>query len=69
MTWLRQLLEAEGDQEPAEFLESLKVDLFEDEVFVFTPRGEVKNLSAGSTPSTSPMRSIPTWGTAASGPR
>ena len=50
MTWLRQLLEAEGDQEPAEFLESLKVDLFEDEVFVFTPKGEVKNLSAGSTP-------------------
>ncbi len=50
MTWLRQLLEEEGDQEPAEFLESLKVDLFEDEVFVFTPKGEVKNLSAGSTP-------------------
>jgi GTP pyrophosphokinase len=50
MTWLRQLLEAEQDQEPAEFLESLKVDLFEDEVFVFTPKGEVKNLSAGSTP-------------------
>jgi GTP diphosphokinase / guanosine-3',5'-bis(diphosphate) 3'-diphosphatase len=50
MTWLRQLLEVEGEQEPAEFLESLKVDLFEDEVFVFTPRGEVKNLSAGSTP-------------------
>ncbi len=50
MVWLRQLLEAEGDQEPAEFLEALKVDLFEDEVYVFTPRGEVKNLSAGSTP-------------------
>ncbi len=50
MTWLRQLLEVEGDQDPTEFLESLKVDLFEDEVFVFTPRGEVKNLSAGSTP-------------------
>jgi len=50
MTWLRQLLEVEGEQDPAEFLESLKVDLFEDEVFVFTPRGEVKNLSAGSTP-------------------
>ena len=50
MTWLRQLLEVEGDQDPAEFLESLKVDLFEDEVFVFTPKGEVKNLSAGSTP-------------------
>ncbi len=50
MTWLRQLVESEGDQDPAEFLESLKVDLFEDEVFVFTPKGEVKNLSAGSTP-------------------
>jgi GTP pyrophosphokinase len=50
MTWLRQLLEAEGEQDPKEFLESLKVDLFEDEVFVFTPRGEVKNLSGGSTP-------------------
>jgi GTP pyrophosphokinase len=50
MTWLRQLVEAQGDQDPTEFLESLKVDLFEDEVFVFTPKGEVKNLSAGSTP-------------------
>ncbi len=50
MTWLRQVVEAEGEQDPAEFLESLKVDLFEDEVFVFTPKGEVKNLSAGSTP-------------------
>jgi len=50
MTWLRQLLEAEKEADPAEFLEALKVDLFEDEVFVFTPKGEVKNLSAGSTP-------------------
>ena len=50
MTWLRQLLEEDGDEDPTEFLEALKVDLFEDEVFVFTPKGEVKNLSAGSTP-------------------
>ena len=50
MTWLRQLVESESEQDPAEFLESLKVDLFEDEVFVFTPKGEVMNLSAGSTP-------------------
>src|SRR4029079_16981498 len=50
MTWLRQLIEAEKDQDPKEFLEGLKVDLFEDEVFVFTPQGEVKNLSAGSSP-------------------
>ena len=50
MTWLRQLVESESEQDPAEFLESLKEDLFEDEVFVFTPKGEVMNLSAGSTP-------------------
>ncbi len=50
MTWLRQLIEDEKEAEPKEFLEALKVDLFEDEVFVFTPKGEVKNLSAGSTP-------------------
>jgi len=50
MTWLRQLVDAESDQDPREFLEQLKVDLFEDEVYAFTPRGEVKNLSAGSTP-------------------
>ncbi|MCO5315514.1 MAG: bifunctional (p)ppGpp synthetase/guanosine-3',5'-bis(diphosphate) 3'-pyrophosphohydrolase [Solirubrobacterales bacterium] len=50
MTWLRQLVESESEQGPAEFLKSLKQDLFEDEVFVFTPKGEVMNLSAGSTP-------------------
>ncbi len=50
MTWLRQLIESESEQGPAEFLKSLKQDLFEDEVFVFTPKGEVMNLSAGSTP-------------------
>jgi GTP pyrophosphokinase len=50
MTWLRRLVEAEGDQDPKEFLDSLKVDLFEDEAFVFTPKGELKNLAAGSTP-------------------
>jgi len=50
MTWLRHLLDDDGDGDPKEFLEALKVDLFEDEVFVFTPRGEIKRLSAGSTP-------------------
>jgi GTP diphosphokinase / guanosine-3',5'-bis(diphosphate) 3'-diphosphatase len=50
MAWLGHLVESEGEQGPEEFLESLKVDLFEDEVFVFTPKGELKNLSAGSTP-------------------
>jgi len=50
MLWIRQLLEVDGQQEPKDFLENLKVDLFEDEVFVFTPQGEIKNLSAGATP-------------------
>ena len=36
--------------DPREFMETLKVDLFEDEVFVFTPKGEVKSLAAGATP-------------------
>ena len=50
MTWLRQLIEAEKDQDPKEFLAALKDVGIEEEVFVFTPKGEVKNLSAGSTP-------------------
>ena len=37
-------------QDPQEFAETLKADLFEDEVFVFTPKGEVKSLAAGATP-------------------
>jgi len=49
--WLKHLLDWQHDtQDPQEFKETLKADLFEDEVFVFTPKGEVKNLSAGSTP-------------------
>ena len=50
MTWLRHLLDSDGEADPKEFLDALKVDLFEDEVFVFTPKGDIKNLSAGSTP-------------------
>jgi GTP diphosphokinase / guanosine-3',5'-bis(diphosphate) 3'-diphosphatase len=49
--WLRHLLDWQQElQDPREFMETLKIDLFEDEVFVFTPRGEVKSLAAGSTP-------------------
>jgi guanosine-3',5'-bis(diphosphate) 3'-pyrophosphohydrolase len=49
--WLRSLLDWQQDEADAkEFMETLKVDLFEDEVFVFTPKGEVKSLAAGSTP-------------------
>ncbi len=51
LSWLRQLLEWQKDlQEPHEFMEALKVDLFEDEVYVFTPKGDVINLPRGATP-------------------
>ena len=48
--WIRRLLENQEDTDAEEFIHSLKVDLFSDEVFVFTPRGDVVNLPAGSTP-------------------
>ncbi|MDF1565102.1 MAG: bifunctional (p)ppGpp synthetase/guanosine-3',5'-bis(diphosphate) 3'-pyrophosphohydrolase [Deltaproteobacteria bacterium] len=49
--WLRQLLEWQQDvSDPKEFLETVKVDLFSDEVFVFTPAGEVKSFPRGATP-------------------
>ncbi len=51
LSWLRQLLELQVDlRDPQEWLESLKLDLFKDQVFVFTPKGDVVDLPAGSTP-------------------
>ncbi len=51
LAWLRQLLDWQTDtRDPNEFLETLRVDLFTDEVFVFTPKGDVFSLAAGSTP-------------------
>lgn len=50
-TWLRQLLEWQRElKDPNQFMETLKVDLFPEEVFVFTPKGDVKALPRGSTP-------------------
>ena len=49
--WLRQLMEWQQDlKDPKEFLETVKVDLFTDEVFCFTPKGDVKSLPRGATP-------------------
>ncbi|MEJ7731021.1 MAG: bifunctional (p)ppGpp synthetase/guanosine-3',5'-bis(diphosphate) 3'-pyrophosphohydrolase [Polyangiaceae bacterium] len=49
--WLRQLMEFQKElKDPAEFLESVKVDLFQDEVYVFTPKGDVRVFPRGSTP-------------------
>ncbi|NLY19817.1 MAG: bifunctional (p)ppGpp synthetase/guanosine-3',5'-bis(diphosphate) 3'-pyrophosphohydrolase [Tissierellia bacterium] len=51
LTWIRQLLEWQKDSNnPTEFMETLKIDFFTDEVFVFTPTGEVISLAEGSTP-------------------
>ena len=51
LKWLRSLVDWQKDvADPSEFVETLKVDLFEDDVFVFTPKGEVKSLAAGATP-------------------
>jgi GTP pyrophosphokinase len=50
MRWLRQILEWQEDlTDPREFMQSLKVDLFQHEVFVFTPKGDLKKLPSGST--------------------
>src|SRR6185312_17435665 len=47
--WLRQLMEFQKElKDPAEFLESVKVDLFQDEVYVFTPKGDVRVFPRGS---------------------
>lgn len=49
--WLRQLLEWQKElKDPAEFMETVKIDLFPDEVFVFTPKGDVKEFPRGATP-------------------
>jgi guanosine-3',5'-bis(diphosphate) 3'-pyrophosphohydrolase len=49
LPWLRQLLDWQKEtQDPDEFMENLRIDLFTDEVFVFTPKGDVKCLKAGS---------------------
>ena len=49
--WLRQLMDLQKElKDPAEFLETVKVDLFQDEVYVFTPKGDVRVFPRGSTP-------------------
>jgi guanosine-3',5'-bis(diphosphate) 3'-pyrophosphohydrolase len=51
LLWLRQLLETQQDlTDPREFLDTVRVDLFPDEVYVFTPKGDVKALPDGATP-------------------
>jgi GTP diphosphokinase / guanosine-3',5'-bis(diphosphate) 3'-diphosphatase len=51
LSWFRQVLEWQQDtREPEEFMEFLRIDLFQDEIFVFTPKGDVKQLPKTSTP-------------------
>ncbi len=48
--WVRRLLESQQDTDAEDYVHSLKIDMFNDEVFVFTPKGNIINLPAGSTP-------------------
>ena len=48
--WVRRLLETQQDSDAEEFVQSMKIDMFDDEVFVYTPKGRIVNLPAGSTP-------------------
>jgi len=51
MRWIREVMEWQSDvPDPHEFMEFLKIDLFHDDVFVFTPKGDLKRLPKGSTP-------------------
>ena len=51
LAWLRQMMEWQSETEdPKEFMKTLRIDLFEEEVYVFTPKGEVVSLAADSTP-------------------
>ena len=51
LSWLRESLEWQKDmQDPEEFLNTLRTELFEDEVYVFTPKGDIKSLPKGATP-------------------
>src|SRR4051812_48141456 len=51
LAWLRQLMDWQRDVSDAtEFVEGVKLDIFQDQVFVFTPKGEIKDLPAGATP-------------------
>ena len=51
LLWLRQLMETQQDmKDPREFMDTVRVDLFPDEVYVFTPKGDVKALPEGATP-------------------
>ncbi|MFN2431853.1 MAG: bifunctional (p)ppGpp synthetase/guanosine-3',5'-bis(diphosphate) 3'-pyrophosphohydrolase [Gemmatimonadota bacterium] len=51
LAWFRQILDWQKDMtDPREFLEYLKIDLFKDEIFVFTPKGDLIQLPSGSTP-------------------
>ena len=48
--WVRRLLESQQDTDAEDYLSSMKIDMFDDEVFAFTPKGKIVGLPAGSTP-------------------
>jgi guanosine-3',5'-bis(diphosphate) 3'-pyrophosphohydrolase len=50
LAWVKQLIDTQDEADPREFMKSFRMDVFGDEVYVFTPKGEVKTLPAGATP-------------------
>lgn len=50
MTWLRQLMEWQRELSGTDFIESIKTDIFQDQVYVYTPKGEIRELPRGATP-------------------
>src|SRR5437588_12885014 len=51
LAWMQQLMDLQADEsDPREFMKSFRMDVFDEEVYVFTPKGEVKTLPAGATP-------------------
>ena len=70
VSWMRQLMDTHAEESDAqEFVKSFRLDVFEDEVFVFTPKGEVRRCPRAPRRSTSPTPSTPTSATAPSGRR
>ena len=67
--WLKRLVEFKEElKDPRQFLETVKSDLFPDEVYLFTPKGELKVFPKNATPMISPMPFIPSWATIAPAP-
>lgn len=68
--WLRQILDWQGEtRDSHEFIDGLKTDIFAEQVFIFTPKGDIIDMPAARPRWTLPIACIPPWVTAALAPR